>query len=374
MSGRTVRVQDLLGFLQGLFPPDLAEDWDNVGLQVGDPMAPVERVLIALDPGMAVVDAAHSQGAQLLVTHHPLLFKPLRRLTPDDPVGRVVWQAVRTGVAIVAVHTNLDAAADGLNDWLAARLSLAEAEPLQAVTGQLLKLVVFVPVEHVDAVAEAMFAAGAGHIGGYDQCSFQTSGIGTFRPGPGTSPFIGESGRRERVEEVRLETAVTRRRLPQVLEKLMKAHPYEEVAYDLVPLTNQLPGTGLGRIGRLAEPLVLAALAERVKMVLNCQAVRLVGVPDRMINKVAVCGGSGAGLIQEAKRRGAEVLVTGDVKYHEARLAEDLGLALLDAGHFATERLAVSELAARLGQEATTRGWRLDVIVHDGEHDPFIIH
>ena len=139
-------------------------------------------------------------------------------------------------------------------------------------------------------------------------------------------------------------------------------------------MTNQLPGTGLGRIGRLAEPMALAALSERVKMVLHCQSVRLVGVPDRKITKVAVCGGSGAGLIQEAKRRGAEVLVTGDIKYHEARLAEDLGLALLDAGHFATERLAVSELAARLGQVATTRGWRLDVIVHDGEHDPFIIH
>ena len=370
---RTVRVQDLLGLLHGLYPPELAEEWDNVGLQVGDPAAPVERVLVALDPGLAAVAAASRQGAQLLVTHHPLLFKPLRRLTTDDPVGRVVWQAVRDGVAIVSAHTNLDVAAEGLNRWLAEQLELIAAEPLQATAGQLLKLVVFVPVAHAEAVAEALFAAGAGQIGGYDQCSFRTTGLGTFRPGPGTTPFLGETGRLERVEETRLETIVPQRRLGRVLERLIKAHPYEEVAYDLVPLANVLPDTGLGRIGRLAEALPLAALAERVKVALDCQSVRLVGTPERVVGKVAVCGGSGAGLIQEARRRGADVLVTGDVKYHEARLAEDLELALLDAGHFATERLAVGKLAARIGAEATARGWHLNVFSHDGERDPFVV-
>jgi dinuclear metal center YbgI/SA1388 family protein len=373
MTSRTARVQDLLGLLHGLYPPDLAEEWDNVGLQVGDPAATVERVLVALDPGGAAVAAACGQGAQLLVTHHPLLFKPLRRLTPEDPVGRVVWQAVRDGVAIVSAHTNLDVAADGLNDWLAARLELAVAEPLQPATGHLLKLVVFVPVDHVDAVAEGLFAAGAGHLGGYDQCSFRSAGVGTFRPGPGTTPFIGEAGRPERVEEVRLETVVPQRRLSRVLEKLARVHPYEEVAYDLLPLANTLPGTGLGRIGQLADPLTLTLLADRLKTVLGCQTVRLVGAPERVVGKVAVCGGSGAGLIQEAKRRGADVLVTGDVKYHEARLAEDLGLALLDAGHFATERLAVHELAARLGEGAAARGWHLKILIHDGERDPFLV-
>jgi dinuclear metal center YbgI/SA1388 family protein len=373
MIERPVRVQDLLGFLHGLYPPDLAEDWDNVGLQVGDPAAPVERVLIALDAGEAAVAAAGERGAQLLLTHHPLLFKPLRRLTPDDPVGRVVWQAVRNGVAVVSAHTNLDVAVDGLNDWLAARLQLTAVEPLQSAAGNLVKLVVFVPADHVEAVADALFAAGAGHIGGYDQCSFRAPGVGTFRPGPGTKPFIGQTGCREQVEEMRLETVVPQRRLSRVLEKLFKAHPYEEVAYDLLPLANPLPGTGLGRIGRLVEPRPLAALADGLKTTLGCQAVRLVGAPQRLIGKVAVCGGSGAGLIQEAKRRGADVLVTGDVKYHEARLAEDLELALLDAGHFATERLAVEGLAARLGGGAAAKGWRLDIITHDGERDPFLV-
>jgi len=372
MSLTTPRVQDLLGLLHGLFPPELAEEWDNVGLQVGDPTAPVQRVLVALDPTGEAVAAACERGAQLLITHHPLLFKPLRRLTADDPVGRVVWQAVRNGVAIMAAHTNLDVAADGLNHWLAARLELTEVEPLQPVPGNLLKLVVYVPATHADVVAEALFAAGAGEIGAYDQCSFRVAGTGTFRPGPGTTPFIGSAGRREQVEELRLETIVPQRRLGRVLEKMFKAHPYEEVAYDLVPLSNQLPAAGLGRIGRLTAPLSLEVLSDRVKTVLGCANLRAVGELSRMVGKVAVCGGSGAGLIHEAQRRGADVLVTGDIKYHEARQAEELGLALLDAGHFATERLAARELAARVGSEATGRNWRLEILVHDGERDPFI--
>ena len=373
MSLRSARVQDLLGVVHGLFPPELAEEWDNVGLQVGDPAASVERVLVALDPGADAVAVACAREAQLLVTHHPLLFKPLRRLTPEEPVGHVVWQAVRGGVAIIAAHTNLDRAADGLNRWLAQRLQLAAVEPLQPAAGRLLKLVVYVPATHAEAVADALFAGGAGQIGGYDHCSFQTAGTGTFRPGPGTKPFTGTTGQRERVEEVRLETVVPQRRLARVLERLFKAHPYEEVAYDLVPLANQLPGCGLGRIGRLAEPLALEDLAERLKVALGCPYVRLVGRPALTVAKVAVCGGSGAGLIQEARRQGADVLVTGDVKYHEARQAEQLGLALIDAGHFATERLVAGELAARLGEAAAARGWRLDVLVHVGEHDPFIV-
>ncbi len=297
----------------------------------------------------------------------------MRRLTPDDPVGRVVWQAVRDNVAIIAAHTNLDVAAAGLNHWLATCLQLAEAEPLQATTGQLYKLVVFVPAAHGEAVAAALFAGGAGQLGAYDQCSFQASGIGTFRPGPGASPYLGECGRREQVEEVRLETVVPRRRLNRVLERMLKAHPYEEVAYDLIPLANPWPGVGLGRLGRLPAPVPLADFADRVKVLLGCASVRLVGPPEQVVGKVAVCGGSGAGLIQEAQRRGADVLVTGDIKYHEARQAEELGLALIDAGHFASEHLMVAELAKRLEEETAARGWGLDILRHDGESDPFLV-
>ena len=373
MKPRAARVQDLLGALQARYPADLAEEWDNVGLQVGDPTATVSRVLVALDPGSAAVSAARARGAQLLVTHHPLLFKPLRRLTPDDPVGRVLWEAVQGGVAVICAHTNLDVAPAGLNCWLAEKLGLMASEPLQSVVGRLLKLVVYVPAGHEEPVAEALFAAGAGQIGDYDQCSFRTAGTGTFRPGPGTKPFIGRTGERESVAELRLETIVPQRRLSKVLDKLLKVHPYEEVAYDLIPLANTLADTGLGRIGRLAEPLTLAALGEQTKTALSCQSVRLVGDLRQTVSKVAVCGGSGAGLIREARRRGAEVLVTGDVKYHEARLAEDLELAVIDAGHFATEALAVTGLTTVLDQLAAANQWPLEVIAFQDERDPFTV-
>jgi len=373
MTSRPPRVQDLLGALHASYPADLAEEWDNVGLQVGDPNAVVNRVLIALDPSAAAISAARGRGAQLLVTHHPLLFKPLRRLTPEDPVGEAIWQAVQGGVAIISAHTNLDAAPGGLNCWLAEKLGLQTSEPLQRMTGRLLKLVVYVPAGHEEAVADALFAAGAGQIGAYDQCSFRSTGIGTFRPGPGTAPFIGTSGVREAVAEARLETIVPQRRLHKVLDRLRKAHPYEEVAYDLIPLANTLADTGLGRIGRLAGPLPLAALGDQVKTALGCQSVRLVGLLEQPVSKVAVCGGSGAGLIQEAKRSGADVLVTGDVKYHEARLAEDLGLSLIDAGHFATEILAVAGLAAAISQMAVANQWPLDVTTYEDERDPFAV-
>jgi len=373
MPLKTPRVHDLLGVLHGLYPADLAEEWDNIGLQVGDPSASVSRVLVALDPSAAAVAAAQACGAQLLVTHHPLLFKPLRRLTPDDPVGRVVWQAVQHGVAIISAHTNLDSAPSGLNYWLADRFGLIACEPLQGVAGRLLKLVVYIPAGHEEAVADALFAAGAGQVGAYDHCSFRSAGTGTFRPGADTRPFIGSPGERETVAELRLETIVPQRRLNKVLDRLRKAHPYEEVAYDLIPLANQSPDCGLGRIGRLAEPLTLEALGELAKRALGCQSVRLTGALDRTVSKVAVCGGSGASLIQEAKRRGADALITGDVKYHEARLAEELGLCIIDAGHFATEALAVTGLAAALSDQIATNQWVLEVTPFDGEHDPFVV-
>ncbi|MDH3998901.1 MAG: Nif3-like dinuclear metal center hexameric protein, partial [Desulfuromonadales bacterium] len=229
MGKRFQRIQDLLGLLHSLYPPELAEEWDNVGLQVGEPGAALERVLVALDPTTEAVLAAREAGAQALVTHHPLIFNPLKRLTPDDAVGKIVWTAIQSGVAIISAHTNLDSAEKGLNHWLAEMLGLTQAAPLQPASGNYFKLVVFVPKEHEEEVAEAIFTAGAGHTGNYDHCSFRTSGEGTFRPGQNAQPFIGEVGTTERVEEVRLETIVARARLPKVIDKMLKAHPYEEV-------------------------------------------------------------------------------------------------------------------------------------------------
>ncbi|MDY0267880.1 Nif3-like dinuclear metal center hexameric protein [Trichloromonas sp.] len=368
----TTRLQDLTGLLHKLYPPFLAEEWDNVGLQVGDPGMPVERILVALDPTEATLAEALRRGAQALVCHHPLIFRPLKRLTPQDETGRILFRAVREGIAVLAAHTNLDRARDGLNDWLATRLGILDPQPLEAgAPGDLLKLVVFIPAGYEDRIAEALHRAGAGHIGSYDLCAFRVAGTGTFRPGAGSTPFIGRAGETEEVREIRLETILPRELTAKVLEKMRKSHPYEEVAFDLIPLANSRPGIGLGRIGRLATPLPLAQFADRVKEKLNAQSPRVVGDLATSIAKVAVCGGSGASLLHEAAHQGADVLVTGDVKYHEARNAESLGLALVDAGHFATEHLMVDALAERLKQAAREQRLELIIDTAEGEADPF---
>lgn len=365
------RIQDLLGLVNALYPPQLAESWDNVGLQAGDPAAPLTKVLISLDPSESTVAAAQAAGAEALLTHHPLIFKPLKQLTPGTETGRILLQAIRGGVAVLSAHTNLDRAADGLNDWLATRLGIDGALPLAAGDGNLVKLVVFVPSGYEEVVAEALFQAGAGHLGQYDSCAFRTPGTGTFRPLPPARPFLGQTGIIERAHEIRLETIVPQERVSRVIDRMLKAHPYEEVAYDLIPLANRRPGIGLGRIGRLPEALTLEVFAGRVKQLLGAPAVRLVGDGDRRVTKVAVCGGSGASLLQEAARQGADVLVTGDLKYHEARQAQHLRIAAIDAGHFATERLAVPKLAEVLRREATRRGLAIEFIELEGEADPF---
>lgn len=374
MTKQRQRIQDLIGLVHKLYAPELAEDWDNVGLQVGDPGAPLERVLVALDPSLSAVQAARQAGAQALLTHHPLLFRPIKRLTPEDAVGATLWAAVRDGVAIISAHTNLDCAVDGLNSWLAKRLGVQNQAPLQAVAGDYLKIVVFVPSGHEHNVSEALFSAGAGEIGDYGECSFRSHGEGTFRPGPGTTPFIGKVGQREQLEEIRLETIIPKRKLARALEKMQKAHPYEEVAYDLIPLRNQVPGAGLGRIGRLEQKMTLDDFAARVKDVLGCDYLRLIGPGSRAVHKVALCGGSGAGLLQTAHRQGADVLVTGDIKYHDARQAEELGIALIDAGHFATEQLMVEQVADALRAAAQERHWEIVFEAYAGEEDPFRLY
>jgi dinuclear metal center YbgI/SA1388 family protein len=374
MARQGKRIQDLVGLVHKLYAPELAEDWDNVGLQVGDPGAPLERVMVALDPCLSAVQAARDAGAQALVTHHPLLFHPIKRLTPEDAVGKVLWTAVRDGLAIISAHTNLDCAVDGLNSWLAARLGVQQGVPLQSVDGDYLKLIVFIPAGHEKDLAEALFSAGAGHTGAYDHCSFRSRGEGTFRPGQGTNPFSGEIGQTEQADEVRFETIVPKRKLARVLEKMHKAHPYEEVAYDLVPLQNQVTGAGLGRIGRLEQATTLDAFADTVKSGLGCSHLRLIGAENHPVHKIALCGGSGAGLLQTAYRQGADVLVTGDVKYHDARQAEELGIALIDAGHFATERLMIEQVADSLREAARQRHWEIVFEAYTGEHDPFRLY
>lgn len=370
-KSKTVRVQDVSGLLNQLYPPSLAEDWDNVGLLLGDPAAPVERVLVCLDAEEQVIARAEELGARLVISHHPLIYRPLKRITPGDEAGRTLFRAMRGDIAIYCAHTNLDRARGGLNDWLAKRLGLQNAQPLEQSLRDLLKLVVFVPLGHEEQVRDALFSAGAGVIGDYDRVSFQTPGRGGFRCGPDTDPHIGTPGQSEVVDELRIETVLPAALAGKVVAKMIKAHPYEEVAFDLYPLSNQRTDVGLGRIGTLETPQALEAFAAQVKEALGLTRLRLAGACSGSVRKVAVCGGSGASLMSEALRQGADCLVTGDVKYHDAQRARAEGLALLDAGHFGTEILMVEQLTQELKRAVAERQWPLEIIEMTGEEDPF---
>lgn len=370
---KTARLTDILGILNQLCPANLAESWDNVGLQVGDPQAQIDKILICLDVEDAALEEALGCEAQLIISHHPLIFRALKRLTPTDTTGRVLFKAIKHDIAVASAHTNLDRAADGLNDWLASRLQLQGLRPVeQPESHHFHKLIVYVPIGHEREMMDALFAGGAGHIGAYDQCSFRTSGTGTFRGGDQSQPFIGTPGELEETEEIRLETIVPTSGINKAVSRMLKAHPYEEVAYDLIPLSNHLTNVGLGRIGTLVKPLSLQAFANQVKDNLGVPSLRLVGDLDRQLSKVAVCGGSGMSTYADAVRQGADCLVTGDIKFHEAQRARAEGVALIDAGHFATEQLMVSELSRRLKTILTERHYSIEIFEMNSEKDPFV--
>ena len=371
---KPAHLTDIIGLLNHLCPPDLAEDWDNVGLQVGDPTAKISKILVCLDAEEVAVEEALRLGAQLIISHHPLIFRALKRLTPTDMTGRVLFQAIKQNISIVSAHTNLDRAADGLNDWLAQRLGVKDVIPLERPEGgYFYKLVVYVPSSHEMAVREAVFAAGAGHIGDYDHCSFNSRGSGTFRGNQDSQPFIGTPGEIETTDEVRFETILPAPLLNKIVARMLKAHPYEEVAYDLIPLEKKRLDVGLGRVGQLEQTMTLQQFAEQVKENLHLPALKLVGELQQQISRVAVCGGTGMSLFSAAVRHGADCLVTADIKFHEAQRARAEGVALIDAGHFATEQIMVGELSTRLRSTLSKNNFNVEVIEMAAESDPLVV-
>jgi dinuclear metal center YbgI/SA1388 family protein len=368
------KTADIVGIINKMAPVVLAESWDNPGLQIGDPAAEVNRVMVALDPAPEVIDSAIAASCQLLVTHHPLIFKPLTSISAATPHGAAIQKAIRGGLSIVSLHTNYDIASGGLNDLLASKIGLLSSVPLKiTATRELVKLAVFVPGDHLERVRSALFPYCATQ-GMYRDCSFAAGGIGTFTPLDGAEPFTGTVGVLARVPEERLEVQILRSQLPRVVKVLLAAHPYEEPAFDIYPLLNEEEKLGLGRIGRLPEPLTLAEYVLQLRKTLSAPALRYVGNPDAKISKVALCSGSGASLLRDAARSGADLLVTGDVKYHEARDAEDIGICLIDAGHFPTEIIMVNEITERLGRALIADGYTdCQVEACRTEMDPFRI-
>ncbi|MFZ5651924.1 MAG: Nif3-like dinuclear metal center hexameric protein [Bacillota bacterium] len=365
------KCREIFQMIEEIAPPDLAEDWDNCGIQAGDPEKSVERVLLALDMDETVLSEAEERGAGLVVTHHPLIFKGIKQLREDRPQGRLLARIIRSGITVYSAHTNLDSAGDGVSAVLAEKLGLNNTGVLRPGDEKYLKLAVFVPVDDCDRVREAIAGAGAGWIGNYSDCTFMVRGTGTFRPREGTNPYIGSTGQLEKVDEIKLETIVPARLAGRVIKAMLEAHPYEEVAYDLYPLEKRPVNSGIGRVGRLKEPVTLEELARRAKEALGVAAVRLGGPPGDIVRTVAVCGGSGGDFWPLAKAAGADALVTGDISYHTARDMLAAGIGFVDAGHYGTERVVLEPLARSLRGRCRERGLEVEFIVSPVNGDPF---
>jgi len=368
---------ELIGVLDGWYPPSTAESWDSVGLTCGEQAASVDRVVLAVDCVPATVQQAIAREAQLLLTHHPLLLSGVHSVAAASPKGALVHSMIRHGVAHFAAHTNADIADQGVSHALADRLGLVEVEPLDPDPAPSIDhLSVFVPPQHLAAVLDALVTAGAGAIGNYDQCTFTVDGIGTFRPLDGADPADGEIGVLRRQPESRLSMVLPRSRRADVIAAMRAAHPYEEVAFELTEQPRLSGSTGTGRIGRLAQRLTLAEFTRLVATQLPSTrwGVRAAGDPEQSVSRIAVCGGSGGSYIELARSRGADAFLTADLRHHTASEAvderQDSPMALVDAAHWATEQPWLEVLARRL--KAHFEG--LTVLVSDVVTDPWTVH
>jgi len=367
-------VEDILACLDAAYPFAWAEAHDRVGLQAGDPKAPVATILVALEASPAVVAEAEARKAELLLTHHPLLYQAAGDLREDRPQGKLLAAVVRANLAVVSCHTNLDLAPGGLNDHLAMKLGLEDLEVLAPVRQDAwLKLAVFVPVGYEDQVRAALMDDRVGVVGRYDHCSFAARGQGTFRPQVGTRPFRGEVAALSRAEESRLEVLVPASRVAPTLARMHTAHPYEEVAYDIYPLANRGLSMGFGRVGRWPGSLPWNEVVQRVKQIFAISGVRIWGRPPAAVSRVAVCGGSGGDLIGQARAGGAQVYITGEVRHHQAVPGPDDDFAVIEVGHFVSEVAFMPAWAEQVAQLLKQRQLDVQVQVSASETAPFQI-
>lgn len=349
-------VRDFMDLMERLAPISLAEEWDNVGLQVGSSSGSISSVLISLNVTGGVIAEAESLHCELILTHHPLIFQPVVSVSDDTETGRLIRRLAASSTAVYAAHTNLDSARRGLADIMGNLLGLMNMKPIKAALADWSKLVTFVPESDIDKVRAALFDVGAGIIGEYQHCSWSTGGTGTFLPMAAAQPSVGKVGREERVSEIRLEMVFPSRKENEIVGAIKSAHSYEEPAYDIYPLQTIRHDEGGGRIGELPAAQELLFFAGMVAELFGLDETRFVGDPKRLVRQVAVVPGSGADYITLCAARGADVLVTGDLKYHDATKAREIGLALIDIPHEVCESVALESWAALLEKELEPQG------------------
>ncbi len=362
-----MKIKDLLGVINKFAPFFLQESYDNSGLQIGDLEAEVTKIALALEVTDESIEFAIHSGANVLLTHHPILFFSTKTVIKQEKP--FLYKALKNGLNLIAAHTNFDVAENGLNDYVSNLLSINKRGPIQPANEKIFKLSFYVPVEYADKVKDAVFSTGAGVIGNYDRASFNVEGIGTFRPLEGTHPFIGEKGKVAYTKEVKVETVVKERYLQDAVSALLKTHPYEEPAYDIyeLRLTNKF---GIGTVGSVKSFATLENFANFVKSKLDAEYVRIVRSLDAPINTVAFCSGAGGTLLETVARLGVDVFVSGDISYHTAVRAKELGLNLIDVEHFDSEKFFKQAMFAQLVRYGISKSI---ITLYNEEGSPFKI-
>ena len=332
-----MKIKEITQFIESIAPLSFQEAYDNSGLIIGRPEDEISGVLITLDITEDIIDEAISRKLNLVIAHHPIVFSGLKRLNGKNYIERCVAKAIKNDIAIYSAHTNLDGVFGGVNSKICEKLKLQNCRMLIPMQGFLKKLVTFVPVADAEKVRTAVFEAGAGHIGNYDSCSFNQSGIGSFKGNELTNPYAGKKNELHFEEETRLETIFPKHLQHNVIQALLKAHPYEEVAYDIYPLENEFPLGGTGMIGELAEPMEELSFLLNLKETFHCKVIKHTQLLGRPIQKVAVCGGSGSSFLDKAMAQKADIYISGDFKYHQFFDAEKQ-IIIADIGHYESEQ------------------------------------
>ncbi|MFP4697945.1 MAG: Nif3-like dinuclear metal center hexameric protein [Eubacteriales bacterium] len=347
----SIRTQDIINYMEKVSPSKYAYEWDNVGLIIGDSKQDINRIMVALDATEEVVDEAIKQNVDIIITHHPMIFKGIKRVTSADFLGRKIIKLIKNNISLFSAHTNFDAVGS-LSDELAKKLELREIDFLDSSRREkLYKLVVFVPITHAEQVRTVICEKGAGHLGNYSHCTYNLIGEGTFKPLKEATPFIGEKEKLTEVKEIRIETIIKEKDLNSVLNAMFSAHPYEEVAYDIYLLQQKGDVIGIGRIGSLEENMTIREFAKIVKENLRVNSIRVYGDLDKIIKNVAVSPGKGISSIKNAIMKKVDIMVTGDIDYHTSIDALQEGLPLIDVGHFATEHIIVDYIIDLLNRK-----------------------
>lgn len=367
-----IRAKDIMQLMDAWAPPALAESWDHPGLQAGDPEQPVHALLVSLDLTRANLDYALSHGIDMIVSHHPFLFKGMKTIDLRTEKGRMLADLLSHSICAFAAHTNLDTAQEGVNDALAEALGLRNCTGLVPVhQKKTYKLVVYVPASHADAVRRAAVEAGAGAVGAYTHCSFSSTGTGRFLPGTEAHPFLGRAGQEETAEEVRIETFLGEDQIEAVEAAIRAVHPYETPVWDLYELAGGGPWDMMGRVGDLPRPMSGQEAVLYIRDRLGMPVIRCAGDREKTVRRAAVLGGAGAEFMGLARKAGADLYLTGDVKYHEAQEAAAMGLLLVDGGHFHTEKVIIPRMASKIRQAAAEKGWDLTVVEDPAAEDVF---